>query len=99
MLSKEHSRRLAQLERQLRHDDPDFCARMAGEPVRERVPLSVALAATVIWATALLLALAGWWIAATIAALWATVLVGALAYRCRPARYRPADSEPLPPAW
>ncbi|MET0493670.1 MAG: DUF3040 domain-containing protein, partial [Actinoplanes sp.] len=25
MLSKEDSRRLAQLERQLRRDDPDFC--------------------------------------------------------------------------
>jgi hypothetical protein len=99
MLSKEDSRRLAQLERDLRRDDPVFCARLAGEPIRERVPLSVVLAAAVIWATALILAVAGWWIAATIAALWATVLLCALAYRCRPVRYRHTDPKPLPPAW
>lgn len=99
MLSKEDSRRLAQLERRLRSDDPAFCARMAGEPIRARVPLSVVLAAAVIWAAALVLAVAGWWIAAAVAALWATVVVCALAYRCRPARYRPADPGPLPRAW
>lgn len=98
MLSKEDSRRLAQLERDLRRDDPVFCARLSGEPVREPVPLSVVLAAAVIWAAALVLAVAGWWVAATIAALWATVLVAALAYRCRPRRYRQTGRKPLPPA-
>ncbi|MFL6115753.1 MAG: DUF3040 domain-containing protein, partial [Catenulispora sp.] len=56
MLSKEDNRRLAQMERQLRRDDPEFCARMqAGRPERKRVPLLLVLAAAVIWATALVL--------------------------------------------
>lgn len=103
MLSKEDSRRLAQLERQLRRDDPEFCARMAGgRPPARRVPISLVLAAAVIWAAALVLAVAGWWIAAGVAAGWAMVIVGALAYRCRPSRrgrHRPGDPEPLPPDW
>jgi fatty acid desaturase len=89
MLSKEDSRRLAQLERQLRRDDPEFCARMAGGvPERRRVPVSVAVAAAVIWVTALILAMAGWWVAAAITGLWATVIICALAYRWRPGRHR-----------
>ncbi len=103
MLSKEDSRRLAQLERQLRRDDPDFCARMSGgEPHRRRVPLSLVLTAAVIWVAALILAVSGWWIAAGVAALWATVIVCAVAYRCRLPRHgrlRPEGPEPLPPAW
>jgi predicted signal transduction protein with EAL and GGDEF domain len=103
MLSKEDSRRLAQLERQLRRDDPEFCARMAGgRPPARRVPLSLVLAAAVIWGAALVLAVAGWWIAAGVAAVWAMVIVGALAYRCGPSRHgrhRPGDPEPLPPGW
>ncbi len=103
MLSKEDSRRLAQLERQLRRDDPEFCARMtAGDPPARRVPVSLVLAAAVLWVTALILAVTGWWIAAGVAALWATVIVGTLAYRSRPSRHgrhRPVDPEPLPPAW
>jgi hypothetical protein len=88
MLSKEDSRRLAQLERQLRREDPEFCARMSmdGRPPRKRVPLSLVLVACVVWVTALILAVADWWIAAAIAALWATVIILAIAYRCRPAR-------------
>jgi DUF3040 family protein len=103
MLSKEDSRRLAQLERQLRRDDPEFCARMAGgAPQQRRIPMSLVLSAVVIWVAALVLAVAGWWIAAGIAALWATVVGGAVAYRMRrpgPGRHRPTGPEPLPPAW
>ena len=101
MLSKEDSRRLAQLERHLRRDDPEFCARMAGgAPQGRRFPLPVVLAAAVIWAIALVLAVAGWWIPAAIAALWATVIVSALAYRWRPGRHRRRSSEPdFPPSW
>jgi hypothetical protein len=88
MLSKEDSRRLAHLERQLRREDPEFCARMSmdGRPPRKRVPLSLVLVALVVWVTALILAVADWWIAAAIAALWATVIICAVAYRCRPSR-------------
>ena len=103
MLSKEDSRRLAQLERQLRRDDPEFCARMAGgAPPRRRVPVSLVLTATVIWVAALVLAVAGWWSAAGVAGLCATVVVGTVARRLRrpgPGRHRPAGPEPLPPAW
>ena len=97
MLSKEDSRRLALLERQLRREDPDFCARMAGGTAdRKRVPISLVMAAAVTWATALILAVAGWWIAAAIAALWATMIICALAYRWRPSRRPIGPSEPDP---
>jgi fatty acid desaturase len=89
MLSREDSRRLAQLERQLRREDPEFCARMAGggRPERKRIPLSLILAAVVVWVTALILAVAGWWIAAAVAALWATVMFCVVAYRFGVARH------------
>lgn len=85
MLSKEDSRRLALLERQLWREDPDFCARMAGDTAkRRRVPVwLVIMAAAVLWVAGLILAVAGWWTAAAIAAVAATVIVCALAYRCR----------------
>ncbi|GAA3350798.1 hypothetical protein GCM10020358_78060 [Amorphoplanes nipponensis] len=99
MLSKEDSRRLAQLERQLRRDDPDFCARMRGDsPARRRLPLSLVLTGCVIWAAALILAVFGWWGAAVVAGVWGTVIVAALGYRCRPGR-DPADPEMFPPPW
>lgn len=99
MLSKEDSRRLAQLERHLRREDPDFCARMAGNVAqRKRVPLSVVLAAVVIWAGALVLAVLGWWIPAAVAGLWATVIICALALRWRPGKHRRlTDPDTLPP--
>jgi hypothetical protein len=100
MLSKEDNRRLAQLERQLLRDDPEFCARMHPDgPVRKRVPISLILTASVVWAVALVLGVLGWWIAATIAAAWAMVIVIALAVRSRPTRRREPGPEPLPPAW
>ena len=46
MLSKEDSRRLAQLERQLRRDDPEFCARMAGGHRPARITARLASAST-----------------------------------------------------
>jgi len=99
MLSKEDSRRLAQLERQLRRDDPEFCVRMRGDlPARRRVPVSLVLAGAVVWATALTLGILGWWGAAAVAAVWGIVIVAALAYRCRPGR-NPSGPDVLPPAW
>ena len=42
MLSKEDSRRLAQLERQLWREDPDFCERMSGGRTHQRrTPVSL----------------------------------------------------------
>jgi fatty acid desaturase len=99
MLSKEDNRRLAQLERQLLREDPDFCARMQpGHPPSKRVPLSFVLTAAVVWAAALVLAVLGWWVAAAIAAGWAMVIVIALAIRCRPGR-RERGPDFLPPVW
>jgi Flp pilus assembly protein TadB len=99
MLSKEDNRRLAQLERQLRREDPGFCARMQpGRPEPRRVPLSVVLTAAVIWAAALLLGVLGWWLAAAIAAVWALLIVVALAVRQRRGRHDAGPGLP-PPAW
>lgn len=87
MLSQEDSRRLALLERQLRRDDPQFCARMeaAGHPPRKRrSPLALIVVALLAWIGALVLGVAGWWIPAAIAALAATLVVGVLVHRCRP---------------
>jgi Flp pilus assembly protein TadB len=88
MLSKEDNRRLAQLERQLRREDPDFCERMSGGRTHRRRPsVSLLLAAAVIWVAALILGVTGWWIAGGVAAVCAaTVLVAALVSRRRPQR-------------
>jgi len=100
MLSKEDNRRLAQLERQLLRDDPDFCARMQpGRPIRKRVPLSLVLTAAVVWAAALVLGVIGWWVAAAVAAAWAVVIVIALVIRSRAGRRRDPGPENLPPVW
>jgi DUF3040 family protein len=99
MLSKEDSRRLAQLERQLWRDDPDFCARMTVDrPARQRVPLILVFVAMAIWTAALVLGVVGWWIPAAIAAAGATVIVAAIAYRSRASR-RTENPGPPPPAW
>jgi hypothetical protein len=98
MLSKEDSRKLAQLERELRRDDPALCARMRdGLPARRRVPASLLLAACVIWTAAVILAIVGWWGAAVVGAVWGTVIVIALAHRRQPER--PSPGPGFPPAW
>ena len=85
MLSREDNRRLAELERQLRHDDPDFCARMTGgmaRPAPRRGPtLSLIITAIVIWAAAITLAVLGWWIAAAIAAVFGTAVASVLTFQ------------------
>jgi fatty acid desaturase len=85
MLSREDSRRLAQLDRQLRRDDPDFCERMSagGRPIRRRVPVSVALIAIAVWVSALILAVSGWWLGATVAITCAIAIAATVAYRNR----------------
>jgi hypothetical protein len=99
MLSKEDSRRLAQLERQLRREDPALCARMRGDlPVQRRAPASLLVAAGVIWTAAITLAVVGWWGAAVVGAVWGTVILAALTYRCLPGRPSPGPEFP-PPAW
>ncbi len=84
MLSREDSRRLAQLERQLLRDDPEFCARMtAGHPAarHRRPPISLILTAVVAWVAAIILAVVGWWIAAALAGVCATALLVAVVRR------------------
>jgi CHASE2 domain-containing sensor protein len=88
MLSREDSRRLAQLERQLRQDDPEFCARMEGARAearagRRRFSITLILTAVVIWVAAAVLGVIGWWIPAAFAALCAAVVVAALVWRAR----------------
>ncbi|WP_328464792.1 DUF3040 domain-containing protein [Actinoplanes sp. NBC_00393] len=93
MLSKEDNRRLAQLERQLQRDDPDFCARMGGGnfsvSTTTRPALPLFITAAVIAVAAVLLGLAGWWIAAGVVAVWAAVTTTAAGFRIRKARNRP----------
>jgi DUF3040 family protein len=90
MLSKEDNRRLSQLERQLQRDDPDFCARMGGgnfsvSPTgRRSLPLFILAAA--ITGAAVVLGLLGWWIAASLVAVWAGVTATAGLFRLRRAR-------------
>ncbi|MFI1993139.1 DUF3040 domain-containing protein [Actinoplanes sp. NPDC020271] len=91
MLSKEDSRRLAQLERQLRRDDPDFCARMGGgnfSVPTPRPPLALFFVAAAIAVAAILVAAAGWWIAGVIVAVWSVVTAIAAGYRLRRFRSR-----------
>jgi hypothetical protein len=91
MLSKEDSRRLAQLERQLRRDDPDFCARMGGgnfSVPAPRPPLALFFVAAAIAVIAIVLGVAGWWIAAAIVAVWGVVTAGAAGYRLHKFRGR-----------
>jgi len=98
MLNKEDNRRLAQLERQLRRDDPDFCARMAGgHTTRRRIPLSLVFAASVVWGVALILAVIGWWAAAIVSGIWALVIMVAIGYRLRAPKFTAPDT--LPPNW
>lgn len=89
MLSKEDTRRLAQLERQLRRDDPDFCARMGGgnfSVPTPRPPLALFIFAAVIAVAAIVLGVFGLWIAAVIAAGWSVVTAIAAGYRLRRSR-------------
>ncbi|AEV81586.1 hypothetical protein ACWT_0572 [Actinoplanes sp. SE50] len=91
MLSKEDSRRLAQLERQLRRDDPDFCARMGGgnfSVPTPRPPLTLFFVAAAIAVAAIVLGILGWWIAATLVATWGLATAAAATYRLRRFRTR-----------
>lgn len=87
MLSREDNRRLAQLERQVRRDDPDFYARMlAGAPRRRRMPILLTLLAVAVWVTTLILAFSGWWVTAALTATGATLTVVVIVYRMLPIR-------------
>ena len=92
MLSREDGRRLAQLERQLRRDDPEFCARMEGGPpvvpAPRRLSYSMMLIAMVIWTTAIVFGAIGWWTAAAVAAVCATIVVSGFLLRARRRRGR-----------
>ncbi|WP_250028754.1 DUF3040 domain-containing protein [Paractinoplanes maris] len=101
MLSREDNRRLAQLERQLRRDDPEFCARMTSgrlEPPRPKRPSwSLLLTAVTIWIAALILGVLGWWVAAAAAAFFATVVIAAAVLRRPPGRPQRITPDQLPP--
>jgi hypothetical protein len=88
MLSREDNQRLAELERQLRRADPEFCARMTdgiAPPAprrgpRRRLALSLLLTALLAWAAAITLAVLGWWIAALVAAVLAITVTSVLTF-------------------
>jgi CHASE2 domain-containing sensor protein len=87
MLSREDSRRLQLLERQLRLDDPEFCARMESSRVhaqaRRRFPLTLILTAAVILIAGAVLGILGWWIPAAITGFCALLVVAAMLIRAR----------------
>jgi fatty acid desaturase len=88
MLSREDSRRLAELERQLRHDDPEFCARIEGaQPLvpsrRKRFPITLILTAAVLWTAAITLGVLTWWSPAALTAACATTVSTAVILRAR----------------
>jgi fatty acid desaturase len=88
MLSREDSRRLAELERQLRHDDPEFCARIEGaRPLvlsrRRRFPITLILTAAVLWIAAITLGILTWWSPAAITAACAVTVSTAVILRAR----------------
>ena len=87
MLSKEDSRRLAQLERRLQRDDPEFCARMGGGnysvPTRRRRPVALIFTAVMVTVAAVVCGLLGWWVAATVTGLWAAATVAGVVHRIR----------------
>lgn len=103
MLSREDSRRLALLERQLRLEDPEFCERMSevGRGARTRPPIAMVFVAVIVWIAALIFGVAGWWIPAAGAALWATSIVCWLVFRSGPRRpvHPVTGPEPAPPWW
>lgn len=93
MLSREDSRRLAEMERQLLNDDPEFCARMSGGGTqlprhRRRLPISLIFTVTVIWIVALILGVLGWWPAAAVAALCGATVAAATIHRSLRGRRR-----------
>jgi len=88
MLSREDSRRLAELERQLRREDPEFCARLEGaQPLipspRKRFPITLLLTAAVLWITAITLGVLTWWSPAAITAACAVTISTAVILRAR----------------
>jgi fatty acid desaturase len=89
MLSREDSRRLAELERQLRRDDPEFCARIEGaQPLtppsrRKRFPITLLVTAAVLWTAAIVLGIFTWWSPAAITAACAVTVSTAVLLRAR----------------
>ncbi|BAL85729.1 hypothetical protein AMIS_5090 [Actinoplanes missouriensis 431] len=90
MLSKEDNRRLAQLERQLQRDDPEFCARMGGGnfsvSATGRPPLPLFVLAAVLAVASLVCVLVGWLIAGLLVAAWSIVTAIAAGFRWRNTR-------------
>ncbi len=82
MLSQDDRRQLAALERRLRAEDPEFCARMSGHRPR-RVPVAMVLVCALIWFAVVASAFVGWWPATPVIAAMAVGSTGALGYVAR----------------
>jgi fatty acid desaturase len=81
MLSQDDRRRLAELERRLLVEDPDFVARMTGRtPRRRSVRIVPLLACCLAWGSAAALMISGWWVAAFGVSVVAVVASVAVAY-------------------
>ena len=83
MLSQDDRRQLAELERRLRAEDPDFVARMTGRRRPRRTPVLMIVLCVTVWLAMLGSAIAGWWPATSIIAAAAVASTGALGWAAR----------------
>jgi Flp pilus assembly protein TadB len=82
MLSQDDRRHLAELERRLRAEDPEFVARMSGRRPRPK-PIAMIVVCALVWLVVAVAAFAGWWPAASVLAGMAVLSTGALGYAAR----------------
>jgi fatty acid desaturase len=82
MLSQEDRRQLAELERQLRAQDPEFVRRMSA-PRPRVLPVVMILVCVLDWAATAVTAIVGWWAVAAVTGAMAVVCTGTLAYVLR----------------
>ena len=83
MLSQDDRRQLAEMERRLRAEDPEFCARMSGRSHRRRTPVALIVVCVLVWAAVFGSAVAGWWPATSVFAAMAVASTGALGWSAR----------------
>ena len=82
MLSQDDRRQLAAMERRLRAEDPEFCARMSGRRPR-RAPVALIVVCVLVWAAVFGSAVAGWWPVTSVVAAMAVASTGALGWSAR----------------
>jgi uncharacterized membrane protein YjjP (DUF1212 family) len=81
MLNQDDQRRLEQLARQLRAEDPYLADRIAGRP--RRLPRWMVLVCVLIWAAAVGAAVVGWWLSAVVIMTMALLTTASQVYAAR----------------